>query len=130
MSEFIPFDPFSPMSDFGEQVRERRSKEGLNQKELAEKVGISRTYLSEIERGEAENISFRVVEKIYEELGIGEETEQDLPPSLQEFAEEEDLPPRDINALASLELRGKRPETKQEWRVMYNLIRSYLENKD
>jgi len=130
MSEFIPFDPFSPMSDFGEQVRERRSKEGLNQKELAEKIGISRTYLSEIERGEAENISFRVVEKIYEELGIGEETEQDLPPSLQEFAEEEDLPPRDINALASLELRGKRPETKQEWRVMYNLIRSYLENKD
>ena len=118
------------MSDFGEQVRERRSKEGLNQKELAEKIGISRTYLSEIERGEAENISFRVVEKIYEELGIGEETEQDLPPSLQEFAEEEDLPPRDINALASLELRGKRPETKQEWRVMYNLIRSYLENKD
>lgn len=118
------------MSDFGKKVRQRRKKEGMNQKELAEKAGISRTYLSEIERGEAQNISFRVVEKLEEVLGLGKESTGDLPSGLQEFANEEDLPPGDIKALASVELRGKRPETKQEWRVLYNLIRSYLESKD
>jgi transcriptional regulator with XRE-family HTH domain len=118
------------MSDFGKQVRQRRKKEGMNQKELAAEAGISRTYLSEIERGEAQNISFRVVEKLEEVLGLGELSSGELPPGLQEFADEEDLPPGDIKALSSVELRGKRPQTKQEWRVLYNLIRSYLESKD
>lgn len=118
------------MSDFGKKVRQRRKKEGMNQKELAAKARISRTYLSEIERGEAQNISFRVVEKLEEVLGLDRETTGELPPGLREFAEEEDLPPGDIKALASVELRGKRPQKKQEWRVLYNLIRSYLESKD
>jgi transcriptional regulator with XRE-family HTH domain len=117
------------MSDFGDQVRKRRKADGLSQEKLAEQAGISRTYLSEIERGEAENISFRVVEKLKEVLGIGDDAPEDLPPGLEEFAEEEDLPPRDVEALASVELRGERPEDKQEWRVLYNLIRSYLDNK-
>jgi transcriptional regulator with XRE-family HTH domain len=118
------------MSEFGKKVRQRRKKEGMNQKELAAKAGISRTYLSEIERGEAQNISFRVVEKLEEVLGLDRETTEEIPRGLREFAEEEDLPPADIKALASVELRGKRPQKKQEWRVLYNLIRSYLESKD
>jgi transcriptional regulator with XRE-family HTH domain len=118
------------MSDFGDQVRKRRKADGFSQEKLAEQAGISRTYLSEIERGEVENISFRVVEKLKEVLGIGDDAPEDLPPGLEEFAEEEDLAPQDQQALASLELRGERPETKQEWRVLYNLIRSYLESKD
>jgi transcriptional regulator with XRE-family HTH domain len=117
------------MSDFGDQVRKRRKADGLSQEELAVQAGISRTYLSEIERGEAENISFRVVEELKETLGIGDDAPEDLPPGLEEFAEEEDLPPRDVEALASVELRGERPEDKQEWKVLYNLIRSYLDNK-
>ncbi|MCS3830864.1 transcriptional regulator with XRE-family HTH domain [Salinibacter ruber] len=117
------------MSDFGDQVRKRRKADGLSQEKLAEQAGISRTYLSEIERGEAENISFRVVENLKEVLGIGDDAPEDLPEGLEEFAEEEDLPPRDVEALASVELRGERPEDKQEWKVLYNLIRSYLDNK-
>lgn len=117
------------MSDFAERVRQRREAEGMKQRELAEEAGISRTYLSEIERGEAQNISFRVVERLKEILGIGDESPEDLPEGLAEFAEEADLPPQDVEALASVELRGKRPENKQEWKVLYNLIRSYLDNK-
>jgi len=117
------------MSDFGDQVRKRRKADGLSQEKLAGQAGISRTYLSEIERGEAENISFRVVERLKEVLGIGDDTPEDLPESLEEFAEEENLPPGDVKALASVELRGERPEDKQEWRVLYNLMRSYLDNK-
>ena len=120
------------MEDFGSQVRQRRKEESLSQKDLAEKAGLSRTYLSEIERGEAQNISFQVVEKLQKILGIGKETDSsgDLPSGLSEFADEENLPSGDVEALRSIEMRGKRPESKQEWRVLYNLIRSYLDSKD
>ena len=99
------------MSDFGKKVRQRRKKDGMNQKELAAKAGISRTYLSEIERGEAQNISFRVVEKLEEVLGLGEASTGELPPGLQEFADEEDLPPGDIKALG---LRGASREASRD----------------
>jgi transcriptional regulator with XRE-family HTH domain len=107
----------------------------MSQEDLAHKIGISRTYLSEIERGEAQNISFRVVDQLQKVLGIDKNTEEDqtdndLPEGLSQFAEEANLPERDIKVLASIELRGKRPNSKQEWRVLYNLIRSYLESKD
>lgn len=123
------------MKDFGKRVREQRKGEGMSQEDLAHKIGISRTYLSEIERGEAQNISFRVVDQLQKVLGIDkntgeDQTDNDLPEGLSQFAEEANLPERDIKVLASIELRGKRPNSKQEWRVLYNLIRSYLESKD
>jgi transcriptional regulator with XRE-family HTH domain len=36
---------------FGERLRELRKAKGLNQKELADKVGIDFTYLSKLENG-------------------------------------------------------------------------------
>lgn len=37
--------------DFGRQVRDMRRQQGLTQEELAEKVGISHSFLGHIERG-------------------------------------------------------------------------------
>ena len=42
------------MNDFGDNVRKRRCEEGLSQEKLAQTVGISRNYLSQIERGEGD----------------------------------------------------------------------------
>ena len=37
---------------FGRRVRELRLAHGLSQEELAERAGIHRTYISDVERGE------------------------------------------------------------------------------
>lgn len=115
---------------FGERVRKRREQEGLSQAELAEKVGISRTYLSEIERGLATNLSWRVVESLATELGLTVEPDsdveqrlQDLPPGLAEFkASRKNIPDTDIVMLASLKFRGKQPTTPEGWALIYNAI--------
>ena len=114
---------------FGERVRERRIQEGLSQADLAERVGISRTYLSEIERGVATNLSWKVVEGLAGELGLRIEQEpsaedplENLPPGLAEFAESKDLPPQDVLMLARLKFRGKQPTTPDRWELLYNVI--------
>jgi transcriptional regulator with XRE-family HTH domain len=115
---------------FGERVRKRREQEGLSQAELAEKVGISRTYLSEIERGHATNLSWKVVESLTTELGLsiepevtGEQHLENLPPGLAELkASREDIPDQDIIMLASLKFRGKQPTTRDGWALIYNAI--------
>jgi len=55
--------------DFGKKVRDRRREEKLSQEELAQRVGISRNYLSQIERGQATNLSWQVMERLTSTLG-------------------------------------------------------------
>lgn len=48
---------------FGYAVKMRRESLGLNQEELADKAGIHRTYLSDVERG-TRNLSLVNIEKL------------------------------------------------------------------
>jgi len=54
---------------FGHKVRELREARGLSQEELAFKVGVHRTYLGGIERGER-NPSLKNIDLIANALGI------------------------------------------------------------
>jgi len=50
-----------------------------------------------------------------------------LPPGLEEFLEEmtaanQPVPATTVRALASLELRGKRPRQKEDWRFLYDAL--------
>jgi transcriptional regulator with XRE-family HTH domain len=54
---------------FGQAVRKRRHELDLSQEEFAEKAGIHRTYVSEIELGKVE-VSLRVAEKIAKSLRV------------------------------------------------------------
>lgn len=117
------------VESFGERVRQRREQEGLSQAELADKVGISRTYLSEIERGRATNLSWKIVESLANELGLSVESEpeveehlENLPDGLEEFAKSRNLPPQDILMLAQLKFRGKQPTTPAMWELLYRAI--------
>ena len=116
------------MDDFGNKVRERRVEEGLSQEKLAQAVGISRNYLSQIERGQATNLSWQVMERLTSVLGLkveqGTDSETvDLPASLAEFAKTAGLPPDDVLMLARLKYRGQQPTTPEKWELLYNVIK-------
>lgn len=115
--------------DFGKKVRDRRREEKLSQEELAQRVGISRNYLSQIERGQATNLSWQVMERLTSTLGLKQEQTgileamADLPSSLAEFAKTADLPPDDVLMLARLKYRGQQPTTPEKWELLYNVIK-------
>jgi transcriptional regulator with XRE-family HTH domain len=117
------------MEDFGKQVRDRRRQEKLSQQELADNVGISRNYLSQIERGQAQNLSWQLREKLNSILGLGSdaagtiEEAAELPPSLAEFVAKAGLPPDDAIMLAKLKYRGQQPTTPEKWELLYNVIK-------
>lgn len=54
---------------FGNKVREKRLELKLSQEELADKVGVHRTYIGMIERGE-QNITLLNIRKIAKALKI------------------------------------------------------------
>lgn len=57
-------------SHIGEQILQKRKEMKLTQQEVAEKAGISRNYVSMIERGTATNMSFNVICELGIALGI------------------------------------------------------------
>jgi transcriptional regulator with XRE-family HTH domain len=56
-------------AQFGQVVKQYRVKQGLSQEKLAEKTGLHRTYISEVERGER-NISLENIKKIAVSLDV------------------------------------------------------------
>lgn len=114
---------------FAKQVRDRRRQEGLSQAALAEQVGISRNYLSQIERGKATNLSWQVRQSLVDQLGIAASdsvasgTAASLPEGLEAFAEKAQLPQDDVLMLARLKYRGKQPTTPDKWELLYNVIK-------
>jgi len=54
----------------GEKIAEERKKNGISQKELAEKVGISPQYLNDIEHGKRNPDSDDLIEKMAKALRL------------------------------------------------------------
>jgi transcriptional regulator with XRE-family HTH domain len=55
--------------DVGRRVRRIRTERGISQEELARAVGMHRTYLGGVERGER-NLTLRSVERLADRLGV------------------------------------------------------------
>jgi transcriptional regulator with XRE-family HTH domain len=123
------------LEHFGQRVRQHRKRAGLSQAALADKLSISRTYLSQIEQGQARNLSLRLAEKLSERLGItppasvqaAKQDKEEMPASLKVFADEDDVPEQDVQMLARIQYRGKRPQTPQQWRILYSVIKTASE---
>ncbi|WP_455682774.1 helix-turn-helix domain-containing protein [Thomasclavelia sp.] len=54
---------------FGQRVKEIRLKQNISQEELAFRCGLSKNYISDVERG-TRNISLKSIEKIAEGFAI------------------------------------------------------------
>lgn len=54
----------------GERIKAKRMELGMSQSVLAEKVGISRVQISNLERGESKNMHGRTAMAIAQVLGI------------------------------------------------------------
>jgi transcriptional regulator with XRE-family HTH domain len=53
----------------GERLRSERAARGLSQEALADALGVHRTYIGGLERGER-NVTLRTVERLAERLGM------------------------------------------------------------
>jgi len=120
--------------ELGRQVQAKRREKELSQTELGDLVGISRNYVSMIERGEAENISMKIVNQLAIVLGTspseltGESILVMIPPSLREFALEKNLSYEVIDKLARIPRRGKEPKTAKEWNELFDSISKFLDS--
>jgi len=63
-----PFRVYAPAS-LGAAIRHYRLQSGLSQAELAERAGLNRTYLSDLERGN-ETEQIRRILRVLKELGV------------------------------------------------------------
>lgn len=56
-------------AQFGERVRQLRKQKKFSQEELAQRTGLHRTYISDIERGNR-NVSLENIKKIADALDV------------------------------------------------------------
>lgn len=121
--------------ELGRQVLLRRKDLDLTQGELAEQAGISRNYVSLIERGEARNVSVNVLHELAAALGTtpaelsGQAGWADtlIPPALRELALKEELSYGVVDRLARIPMRGREPQTIEEWERLYDSVRPFLD---
>lgn len=124
--------------ELGRQVLTKRKEKELSQEELGNLAGISRNYVSLIERGEARNISMKVIHQLAVALGAspaeltGESSWVMIPPTLREYGIQNNMPYEVIDTLAHIPRRGKEPKSIKEWGDLYNAIAPFMggENKE
>jgi transcriptional regulator with XRE-family HTH domain len=118
----------------GARIRERREQARLSLSGLAEKAGVSKGYLWNLEKGEAKSRpSGQTLYRIAQALGttmsdlMGHQllvdAPRDIPDSLRDFAKEEGLTDADIHMLAAVNFRGQQPADHESWALVWQAIK-------
>ncbi len=118
-----------------DQVFNRRRTLGISQGELADRAGISRNYVSLIERAEASNLSINVLNHLAAALSVtpaeltgdAQEAHTLIPPALREFALQAGLSFETVDRLARIPRRGAEPRSPAEWGALFEAVKAYLE---
>lgn len=122
--------------ELGRQVLTRRKEKRWSQEELGELAGISRNYVSLIERGEADRISMKLINHLAVAFGVtvaqltgevGDQSMVMIPPELREFGLENNLSYEAIDTLARIPRRGREPKSVKEWQELYDAISQFIE---
>lgn len=121
----------------GSRIKQLREAAGLTLTDLAKHAGVSRGYLYLVEKGESNPTSEKLaaiadaldvlVSEIFGDLS--DELPLDIPESLQEFAEQNNLSDADVRMLRSINYRGKHPQTAIEWGILYTVIKNTLDRE-
>jgi transcriptional regulator with XRE-family HTH domain len=126
----------------GQRIKQRREELQISLTQLSEKAGVAKGYIWELENENSDKDvrpSADTVFKIAEALGtsaadlLGKKIQQtptpDIPDTLRQFAEAQDLTEADVEMLARIEFRGEKPETKDDWQYIYESIRRTILGK-
>lgn len=125
-----------------DRVKELRANKDLTLKEVAERSGLSVSYLSDIERGRttptlntleliADALEMSVLDLLTGVDFAGEVTEASLPPGLVDLINDDEytheITSEWVETLSKIQMRGKRPKTKQDWLELYLHLKRILE---
>ena len=122
------------LNELGQKVVARRQELGLSQDALAEKAKVSRPYISLIERGEAQNISVRVLLQLADALNFApseliSDSKGDgivISSSLREFARQFGLTYDVVERLARIPIPEREPKSIRQWFELYKLVNHYI----
>jgi transcriptional regulator with XRE-family HTH domain len=131
----IPPTPGRDADSVGSRIRRFRQDRKLSLSQLAEHATVSKGYLSALENDpQARRPSAETLYAIAKALGVtmsdllGRKllpgASSEIPASLRDFADEEDLPEADVQMLSAIQFRGDAPRTKERWRYIYTAIRT------
>ncbi|MBT4501414.1 MAG: helix-turn-helix transcriptional regulator [Gemmatimonadetes bacterium] len=128
--------------EIGDNIRKYREIQGLTLPDLATQAGVSKAFLWEIESGKSKRPGAEVLFKIAQVLGVTiahllgrepEKTEQNLiepeiNDGLRAFINEckrrgNPLEADEIKSLSFVQLKGGRPTTKQQWALVYGMLK-------
>ena len=128
--------------EIGEYIKKYRELRGLTLPDLATKAGVSKAFLWEIESGKSRRPGAEVLFKIAEALGVTiaqlmgrppeRETQDLIEPEinagLRAFINERKvqgrpLEPEEVKSLSFVQLKGGRPTTKEQWALVYGMLR-------
>jgi XRE family transcriptional regulator of biofilm formation len=128
--------------DIGDNISKYRQIRGLTLPDLATKAGVSKAFLWEIESGKSKRPGAEVLFKIAEALEVtiahlmgkepGQEARDLIEPEvnhgLRAFINERKvqgrpLDPEEVKSLSYVQLRGGRPTTKEQWSLVYGMLK-------
>jgi len=131
------------MMDIGPQVKKHREIQGLTLSELAAKADVSKAFIWEIEQGNSKRPGAEVLYKIASALNVtiaelmgkpspktqDEGIESEINDGLRAFLDEKKrqgspLEPDEIKSLSYVQFRGGRPQTKDQWALVYLTLKS------
>jgi transcriptional regulator with XRE-family HTH domain len=139
------------LKKLGAEIRFLGQGKGWSLAELAEKSGVSKAYISDLENGSAGkpniqyiyNIAFALdvtLDELVKDATVKEQrvrkrrSPDELPPGLAELQQELALSPEtalsydEVDRLAQVNFRGNRPRDKEGWRFVLNVIRLACES--
>jgi transcriptional regulator with XRE-family HTH domain len=121
----------------GANIKRYREERGMSAKELSEKSGVSKSYLSELENPKdgTKNPSAEVLYDLAQALGVAM---SDLmgrpiiiapaktpPASLKRFLKgHPKMPQADIEMLTQIQFRGEPPQSAERWEFIYQAIKN------
>lgn len=111
---------------FGYTLKRFREERGLSLRELGKLSGMDYAYIHRLEKGRKTAPSEDTVATLARTLKLDSRKTRMLrflagrdprPELIEVFLEDYERPLEDFESLAQMSFRGKRPETKEEWRA-------------